>query len=91
VDAKAAEPDDDDGGGVDDDEGGGSLGAQAVKQAFEGDGGDSQDDAEDDADALVRAALPVYTHVPKPLSKRHQRLKAKFVKLEEAGLKWDDL
>jgi hypothetical protein len=27
----------------------------------------------------------------KPLSKRTQRLKAKFLKLEAAGLEWDDL
>jgi hypothetical protein len=27
----------------------------------------------------------------KPLSKRHARLQTKFLKLEAAGLEWDDL
>jgi hypothetical protein len=64
---------------------------------------DEENDEEEDAvaeeeeeeeayeDDPAPEAHEVPQHAPRPLSKRHQRLKAKFHKLEASGLDWDDL
>lgn len=60
-------------------------GAGGSRADGEGEGG------EEDEDEVVAPAVPSDAFQPRPLSKRHQRAKAKFHKLEEAGLDWDDL
>ena len=64
---------------------------EAEEEVVEGEKDD--EDEEDDAYDLPEnpPEAPAFERRDKPLSKRHERLKAKFLKLEAAGLEWDDL
>lgn len=78
-------------GGDDDDDDEEDEDEEELAEAGSGEEVDDEDDENDTFDVPDEPVVEPSVRRDKPLSKRHARLQSKFLKLEAAGLEWDDL